>query len=99
MAKRTRYSLEVRERAVRLARDHRVSYLSPVRRTQRSPRVRPLSDEGADAYAALTPAERVALVWPLTVSAWSVMHAARGEQFDAESRLQRNHLRVLRRGS
>ncbi len=52
-----------------------------------------LSDEPPDAAAiALPPAERVGLVWPLTIEAWSL----RGD-FDAESRLPRHIVRAFRR--
>lgn len=43
----------------------------------------------------LTPAERLGMVWPLTVEAWT--WALRGN-FDAESRLPRHIVRVIRRG-
>ena len=42
----------------------------------------------------LTPGERIALVWPLTVSAW----AMKGENI-ASQRLQRHVDRVRQRGS
>ena len=55
--------------------------------------------EGNDgeAYLSLTPAERLGLVWPLTVDAWTLIAAARGETFDAQSRLQRDRISVQRR--
>jgi hypothetical protein len=37
-----------------------------------------------------TPAERMAMVWDLTVQAWAVKCAAEGRRFDAESHLIRN---------
>ncbi len=49
--------------------------------------------EGSD-WERLTPAERLEMVWPLTVEAWT--WALRGD-FDAESRLPRHIVRVLRR--
>lgn len=62
-------------------------------------RVGRLAETNADAdYLQLTPEERIAMVWPLTVQAWSVMLAARGEHFDAESRLQRDLVDIQRRG-
>jgi len=52
-----------------------------------------LRDETPDArLLALPPSERLAMVWPLTVEAWSL----RGD-FDAESRLQRHIVRSFRR--
>ncbi len=50
--------------------------------------------EGTD-WKRLTPAERLGMVWPLTVEAWT--WACRGD-FDAESRLPRHIVRVIRRG-
>lgn len=44
-----------------------------------------LGDTEPDAYAALTPAERIEMVWPITVSAW----AFSGQPCD-ESRLRRD---------
>jgi hypothetical protein len=49
--------------------------------------------EGAD-LANTTAAERLKMMWPLTVDAW----AFKGEPLD-ESRLPRHIVRVLRRGS
>ena len=46
-----------------------------------------------DPYATMTVAERIELVWPLTVSAW----AFTGRPYD-ESRLRRDVERVVRRG-
>ena len=40
----------------------------------------------------LTPAERMELVWPLTLQAWSFMQGTEGEP-----RLQRHAVRVVRR--
>ena len=45
-----------------------------------------------DPYAAMTVAERIELVWPLTVEAW----AFTGEPWD-ESRLRRDVERLVRR--
>lgn len=42
----------------------------------------------------LTPAERLEMVWPLTVEAWT--WALQGN-FDAESRLPRHIVRVIRK--
>lgn len=51
-----------------------------------------LEEQDRDTYLVqLTPAERVAMVWPITQDAWSV----KGD-FVAESRLQRHVVRVLR---
>jgi len=44
-----------------------------------------LGDTEPDAYASLTPAERIEMVWPITVSAW----AFSGKPCD-ESRLRRD---------
>jgi hypothetical protein len=61
-------------------------------------RVGRIQDQDSDAeYVALTPAERVAMVWPLTVSAWTMLNAAQGKPFDAESGLQRDHISIQRR--
>jgi hypothetical protein len=58
-------------------------------------RVKPLHDRDDDLdIRQLTPGERIALVWPLTVDAWAFM----GEPI-GESRLPRDVGRVLRRGS
>ena len=40
-------------------------------------------DDDAD-YVGFTPAERMAMVWPLTVRAWTIMSAAQGNRYDAE---------------
>lgn len=52
-----------------------------------------LSEEGSEPASTLTPAERIALVWPLTVEAWTFKDG----RFD-ESRLRRDVVRVVRRG-
>jgi hypothetical protein len=57
----------------------------------------PTTDPDAD-YLDLSAAVRVTLVWPLTVKAWSIILAARGEHFDPESRLRRDIVSVQRRG-
>jgi len=49
-------------------------------------------DELAD-YVALTPSERLAMIWPLTVQAWAF--AGRDIR---ELRLSRSTVRVIRRG-
>ena len=55
--------------------------------------VKPLSaDNEDDLLKSTTPAERVAMMWQLTVDAW----AFKGEQV-AELRLPRHIVRVLRR--
>lgn len=51
-----------------------------------------LGDTEPDAYASLTPAERIEMVWPITVSAW----AFSGKPCD-ESRLRRDVERFGRR--
>jgi len=59
----------------------------PVRKTT-------LRDEGKDEYVArMTPAERVALVWTLTVQAWQFKDPS-----FRESRLRRDVVRVIRSG-
>ena len=52
-----------------------------------------LADEGREPPSSLTPAQRVAMVWPLTVEAWTFKDG----HFD-ESRLRRDAVRVVRRG-
>ncbi len=49
-------------------------------------------DDG-DVIADASPAERMAMVWPMTVDAWTFMDPAR-----AESEFQRHVVRVERRG-
>lgn len=63
---------------------------------RRNMRVRKLvrgeEDELAD-YSDLTPGERMAMVWPLTVEAWAITgHDIR------ELRLSRSTVRVIRKG-
>lgn len=53
-----------------------------------------LSAHRGDEYVEGTPAERLALVWDLTVLAWGL---ATGGKIHAQSRLQRD-VAVLRRG-
>jgi hypothetical protein len=60
--------------------------LYPVRKTT-------LGNEGHDTSAHLSPAARVALVWPLTVQAWQFK-----ERAFRESRLRRDVVRTLRGG-
>ncbi len=48
--------------------------------------------EPTDPILALTPAERMLMVWPITCDAWSMTG-----KFDAESRLQRDVVRLIRR--
>jgi hypothetical protein len=51
-----------------------------------------LKEEGRDDdVAAMTPAQRVAMVWPLTVQAWTFMQG-----HFLESRLRRDVVRVVR---
>jgi hypothetical protein len=46
-----------------------------------------------------TPAQRLLMVWPLTVEAWTFMHAANPDTtIDAESRLPRHVVRLRRGG-
>lgn len=52
-----------------------------------------LGEAEPDEAATLTPAERFALVWPLSVQAW----AFAGKE-ESEQRLRRDVVRVLRRG-
>jgi hypothetical protein len=53
-----------------------------------------LEDEGRDVdVERMTPSERVAMVWELTVQAWTFKEG----RFD-ESRLRRDVVRTLRRG-
>lgn len=57
-------------------------------------RVRRLDDHGADdALRRATPAERMLMVWELTQDAWSFYRPK-----DAESRLPRHVVRVVRGG-
>jgi hypothetical protein len=59
----------------------------PVRRVQ-------LNEEGDDAYLrSLTPAERIAMVWPITLQAWAFKEGLTGEP-----RLRRDVVRVVRGG-
>jgi hypothetical protein len=51
-----------------------------------------LADEGREPASTLTADQRVALVWPLTVEAWTFKDG----RFD-ESRLRRDVARVVRR--
>jgi hypothetical protein len=52
---------------------------------------RNLSDSG-NSYVPGTPAERIAMVWPLTVEAYSL-----SGKYDVEQRLQRHIVRLVRR--
>ena len=56
-------------------------------------RLRSLDDEADDDSVEGTMADRVAMVWELTVEAWTL--SAPGE-FDAESRLQRDVVSLTR---
>lgn len=66
---------------------------SPVDRSRYPVRKIGLAEEGREPPSPLTPAERVAMVWPLTVEAWTFKDG----RFD-ESRLRRDAVRVVRRG-
>jgi hypothetical protein len=66
---------------------------SPVDRSHYPVRKISLADEGRELPSSLTPAQRVAMVWPLTVEAWTFKDG----RFD-ESRLRRDVVRVVRRG-
>jgi len=57
-------------------------------------RVTKLSDQGRELdLRDTTPAERIGMIWQLTLDAWAFV-----EGFDAESRLPRDVVRVVRRG-
>jgi len=63
-----------------------------VSESDRTVRVRPLHDEGVERdYLAMTPEERLSIMWQLTVDSW----AFKGEPLD-ESRLPRHVVRVIR---
>jgi hypothetical protein len=63
-----------------------------VSESDRSVRVLPLHEQGADRdYLEMTPAERMGIMWQLTVDTW----AFKGEPLD-ESRLPRHVVRVIR---
>lgn len=51
-----------------------------------------LGEPEADDVAHLTPAERLAMVWPLTLAAWAFKNDP-----DAPDRLPRDVIRVVRR--
>ena len=64
----------------------------PPDRTNYSVRVTHLHAPEDDAYVrSLSPAERIAMVWPLTLQAWAFK-----EGLDDEPRLQRHVVRVVR---
>lgn len=68
--------------------------LKTASKERRSVRKTRLNEQGEDEELdAATPAERLAMMWPLTVDAWAFM----GEPID-ESRLPRNVVRVVRGG-
>ena len=53
-----------------------------------------LAEEGQEQYLrSLSPKERVAMVWPITLQAWAFKEALRDEP-----RLRRDVVRVIRRG-
>ena len=56
--------------------------------------IRSLHDDKDDNYVEAKPAERIEMVWPLTVTAW----AFKGETIN-ESRLQRSIVHIQRRKS
>ena len=61
---------------------------------RRTLRVRRLDEQGRDDDLARTsPAERIGMVWPLTVTAWTFK-----DRGFAQSRLQRHTVRLQRRG-
>jgi hypothetical protein len=65
-----------------------------VSESDRTVRVSRLHEQGADRdYLNMTPAERMGIMWQLTVDTW----AFKGEPLD-ESRLPRHVVRVVRRG-
>ena len=60
----------------------------------RTIRVTKLSDQGREGdLRDTTPAERLGMMWQLALDAWTFV-----EQFDAQSRLPRHVVRVVRRG-
>ena len=67
-------------------------YTEPMDRSTIAVRVSRLELQGTEKdFAGTTPAERIGMVWPLTLEAW----AFRG-MMDAESRLPRHLVRVHR---
>ena len=63
-------------------------------RAQRPVRRIALADEGDESYLrSLTPAERIAMVWPITLQAWAFKEGPRGEP-----RLRRDAVRIVRGG-
>ena len=52
------------------------------------------SDAGNSSYVCGTKEERISLVWPLTCEAVSL-----GKKYDAEQRLQRHIVTIVRKGS
>ena len=70
-------------------------YTGRMDRSRLRTRLRKLADQGLeDDLAGTTPAERIAMVWPMTLDAWAFL----GDP-GAESRLQRHVVRVVRRES
>jgi len=60
----------------------------------RTIRILPLTDHATDRdLPTTTPAERLAMMWQLTLDAWAFTGAS-----DAQSRLQRHVVRLVRRG-
>ncbi len=62
--------------------------------TRRKLRVRSLHDDSDNGYVPGTMAERIEMVWPLTVTAWAFKGEAVGE-----SRLPRHIVHIQRRKS
>lgn len=52
-----------------------------------------MTDPGDNGFVPGTPAYRIGLVWPLTLEAVSL-----GKRYDAQQRLQRHVVRLVRRG-
>jgi hypothetical protein len=68
--------------------------MSPVDRSEYPVRKIRLEDEGKDEdVKALTPAERVGMVWELTLQAWAFKE---GRLDEDEPRLRRDVVRILR---
>jgi hypothetical protein len=66
--------------------------MDPMDRSRIVTRLRRLTDPEDDPYVdRLTPGERMALVWPLTLPAWAFKEGQTGE-----SRLRRDVVRIVR---
>jgi hypothetical protein len=69
-------------------------YTASVDRSRLPTRTRRLGEEEEDGFVAgLSPAERIALVWPLTLQAWAFLQGT-----EDEPRLRRHVVRVVRGG-